>query len=531
MFGRIGRLYLSFVQKRCMSLMDSSSNKLYESLLKKSYLLPESGHDVLIIQPCVKGVCNIRNNATKGEHTPNIDEAIALIDSLEFWTTVDVISCNVRNPHHNSQTFFSKGVWEEISRIVVEYRDGQAPIETQDKLSTKSNNQVVKKRATAVLINWSRLTTSQLAYIQQAWLMPVYDRYTLVVQLFTLRSRTPEAKVQAKLAELGLLRSRIPAFFQTSGMIESLVNRSDFACKEQLMQIINEKETHLLNQLEKISKQRVNHKRSHRRGMEKHHLPLVAVVGYTNAGKTSLIRYLSKSDKLTSCPEVFATLDITHHRTRLPVPTTSDDSMAPDQCTGGIGLPGIQMLLLDTIGFMSDLPTSLLAAFRATLNECLEADLILHVVDISQPEWNSHSNHVEELLKDIGIPTEQSDNLDDNSNALDVPPKILRVGNKIDRIDSEFISTGFDALVSAKSGIGMNELTSRIQSLLMKRLGWFSRTVDISQGGSCLQWIYSNAMVTSVQASPSSAQRLRVTAIFTPVTWINFRKTFQMKSF
>ncbi|VDO75402.1 unnamed protein product [Schistosoma curassoni] len=75
--------------------------------------------------------------------------------------------------------------------------------------------------------------------MQQAWLMPVYDRYTIVVQLFNLRSRTPEAKLQAKLAEIGLLRARIPAFFETPNMIKCLVDRSDFATKERLLQILN----------------------------------------------------------------------------------------------------------------------------------------------------------------------------------------------------------------------------------------------------------------------------------------------------
>ncbi|KAH9584555.1 putative GTP-binding protein 6 [Schistosoma haematobium] len=227
--------------------------------------------------------------------------------------------------------------------------------------------------------------------MQQAWLMPVYDRYTLVVQLFNLRSRTPEAKLQAKLAEIGLLRARIPAFFETPNMIKCLVDRSDFATKERLLQILNQTEVSLLNQLEKISKQRIHHRRNHRRDMEKHHLPLVAVVGYTNAGKTSLIRYLSKSDKLASSPEVFATLDITHHRSRLPIlpNKVEENNMTSDQlfsengsdggCSNSIGLPGIQMLLLDTIGFMSDLPTNLLAAFRATLDECLDAVSLLRV--------------------------------------------------------------------------------------------------------------------------------------------------------
>ncbi|RTG91226.1 uncharacterized protein DC041_0007000 [Schistosoma bovis] len=196
--------------------------------------------------------------------------------------------------------------------------------------------------------------------MQQAWLMPVYDRYTLVVQLFNLRSRTPEAKLQAKLAEIGLLRARIPAFFETPNMIKCLVDRSDFATKERLLQILNQTEVSLLNQLEKISKQRIHHRRNHRRDMEKHHLPLVAVVGYTNAG------------------------------------------------------------------FMSDLPTNLLAAFRATLDECLDADLILHIVDVSQPEWQLQVNHVEELLCNIGVikkPTNSGHTND--SNAFE-PPQVLK---------------------------------------------------------------------------------------------------------
>ncbi|CAH8495222.1 unnamed protein product [Heterobilharzia americana] len=574
MFRHIGRSCLKSVQ-RCISWADSDSSKMYEVLLKKSYLLPEDGHDVLIVQPrhgCsyqvylravnrnfliqvpylmpISGTCgkrnhdhfmrlsstilstsclfscyqslgyhqdnhslksaeNISKNSTTCKYGPDVEEAVALVDSLEFWTTVDVVFCNVKGPYNNTRTFFSKGVWENVSKTVIEYRDGEKSIEKPNELPTQekiaSSNEAVKKRATAVLINWSRLTTSQLAFMQHAWLMPVYDRYTLVVQLFNLRSRTQEAKVQAKLAEIGLLRARIPAFFEIPDMIKILVDRSDFACKERLVQILNERETHLLNQLDKISRQRSIHKRNHRRDMDKHHLPLVAVVGYTNAGKTSLIRYLSKSDKLTSCPKVFATLDVTHHRTRLPIlPTASDDNTGDaDQCTSSVGLPGMHMLLLDTIGFMSDLPTNLLAAFRATLNECLEADLILHVVDVSQPGWNLQTDHVEKLLGDIGVFVEgpqNSKNMTDDG-VSGRPPEVLKVGNKIDRIESDFMYTGFDALVSTKSGAGMMELTSKIQLSLMRRLGWFSRTLDISQGSSSLQWIYSNAMVTNVHAS------------------------------
>ncbi|CAH8474763.1 unnamed protein product [Schistosoma turkestanicum] len=549
MFRNIGRFCRNVFEKRYSSLVDTNSNQVYDELLKKSYLLPENGHNVLIIQPHIKGIMYAKisnNNIYSHRHDPNVDEAIALVDSLEFWTTVGVIYCNVKAANANRGTFFSKGVWQNVSETVIAYRDGKQPIQNCDTLpmqeTNTSSDHLVKKQATAVLVNWSRLTTLQLALMQQAWQIPVYDRYTLVVQLFNIRSRTQEAKLQAKLAEIGLLRARVPAFFETPNMIKCLIDRSDFATKERLIEILNEREVHLLNQLEKISKQRSQHRRNHKREMEKHHLPLVAVVGYTNAGKTSLIRYLSKSDKLTSCPQVFATLDITHHRSRLPIlpnrieenNVTSDSLSTVDgnntvsHCSNSVGLPGIQMLLLDTIGFMSDLPTNLLAAFRATLDECVDADLILHVVDISQSDWQLQVNHVEKLLNNIGVLINKpikSEHTND-SDAFD-GPEILKIGNKLDRIESNNMYTGFDALISTKTGIGMKELTSKIQLAIMKRLGWFSRTLDISQGGSSLQWIYSNAMVTNVDISPSSAERLRITAVFTPVSWIKFCRTFK----
>uniref|UniRef100_A0A3Q0KCQ8 Putative gtp-binding protein hflx n=1 Tax=Schistosoma mansoni TaxID=6183 RepID=A0A3Q0KCQ8_SCHMA len=550
MFRNVGRLFRYFPDRRCSSLVDADSNKVYDELLKKSYLLPENGHDIVIIQPHIKGALYKRINNKfpyLPKNDPNVDEAIALVDSLGFWTTVGVIFCNIKAANTNRGPFFSKGIWQNVSDSVIAYRDGKQSVQTADTLPNEENNtfseHIVKKRATAVLVNWPRLTTLQLALMQQAWLIPVYDRYTLVVQLFSLRSRTPEAKLQAKLAEIGLLRARIPAFFETPNMIKRLIDRSDFATKERLIQILNQTEASLLNQLEKISKQRIHHRRNHRRDMEKHHLPLVAVVGYTNAGKTSLIRYLSKSDKLTSSPEVFATLDITHHRSRLPIlpNKTEENNMTSNQlssgnvsdgcCSSSIGLPGIQMLLLDTIGFMSDLPTNLLAAFRATLDECLDADLILHIVDVSQPEWQLQVNHVEELLCSIGVLVTKSTNSGhtSDSNTFE-PPQVLKIGNKVDRIGSNDVYTGFDALISAKNGTGMEELTSKVRLAIMKRLGWFSRTLDVRQGGPSFQWIYSNAMVTSVEASPSNSERLRITAIFTPVGWIKFCRTFKMAS-
>ncbi|CAH8555173.1 unnamed protein product [Schistosoma rodhaini] len=228
--------------KRCSSLVDADSNKVYDELLKKSYLLPENGHNIVIIQPHIKGALYKRINNKfpyLPKSDPNVDESIALVDSLGFSTTVGVIFCNIKAANTNRGSFFNKGIWQNVSDSVIAYRDGKQSVQTADTLLNEENNafsdHIVKN----------------------------------------LRSRTPEAKLQAKLAEIRLLRARIPAFFETPNMIKCLIDRSDFATKERLLQILNQTEASLLNQLEKISKQRIHHRRNHRRDMEKHHLPLV----------------------------------------------------------------------------------------------------------------------------------------------------------------------------------------------------------------------------------------------------------------
>ncbi|KAF8563802.1 hypothetical protein P879_09375 [Paragonimus westermani] len=473
---------------------------------------------------------------------PSIAEARALVDSLGSWKTIGAASFSLRGiVRFNRERFFTKGVWEEVTKTVELYRTGRQNPEQSDDAAETEN-----PRATAVLINWSRLSTLQISTMQRAWSLPVFDRYSLVVQLFNLRAKSQEAKLQAQLAELGLLRDRLPALFSFTPSDTKSTSAITGTSLLHVDQLLKERETRLLDQLTAVE-QRRQATRQHRREKQTHQFPIVTVVGYTNAGKTSLIRCLSGNQKLSSSPQVFATLDVTHHRARLPafhkhcLSAPSDTKVpAGSEHLSKFGLPGIHLLLLDTIGFMADLPTNLIAAFRATLEECLDTDLILHVIDISEPDWERRASHVDSVLTRAGVRVRlntttlspQSHFESDRADKLD-SPTILRVGNKVDcglTYVTETNRQELDFIVSTENLTGIAELCEGIEDKLSRYLGWLRHTVCINQGSPVLKWLYSNAMVTDISVAPEDAQRLYVSAVFTQASWSRLKHHFRVVS-
>ncbi|KAA0194295.1 putative GTP-binding protein 6, partial [Fasciolopsis buskii] len=443
---------------------------------------------------------------------------------------------NLRSVQPHRRRFFTEGVWQEVTRTVRDYCLIKTSEVAQDTTIPVNN----PTYATAVFFNWPRLRTEQVITMQEAWSVPVYDRYTLVVQLFTSRARTREAKVQAQLAELILVRARLPILFGSSSVSDRIVNDTPFGGSffGNLSQILKQKESLLMGELDEIERNR-RVSRKQRRERKQHQLPIVTVVGYTNAGKTSLIHSLTKSTKLTASPQVFATLDITHHRTRLSAGAEASNADGYSTCGSKTGIPGIQLLLLDTIGFMADLPTSLIAAFRATLDECLDTDLILHLVDISEAGWEKRLAHVDRELCQSGVHgnspvyhAARNHSDDETRHSLndsrDSPP-IIRIGNKVDHGIEYVDDTNkhlLDVLVSTKDGTGIKELSRIIELELMKCLGWVRHTVGLAQGSPILGWLYANAMVTDVIVAPNDTQRLHVSAVFTPAVWKQFLSIF-----
>jgi GTP-binding protein HflX len=213
--------------------------------------------------------------------------------------------------------------------------------------------------------------------------------------------------------------------------------------------------------------------------------PVVAIVGYTNAGKSTLFNRITGADVFAK-HQLFATLDPTMREVRM----TS----------------GRRIILSDTVGFISDLPTMLVAAFRATLEEVIEADLILHVRDISHAETDSQARDVEAVLGGLGIDTL----------AADAP--ILEVWNKIDLLSiitrEEAISAARfverpPVLVSAVTGEGVDALLTEID----RRLGRGDAVLELlvpADGGRLINWLYEEAEVLDREELPSGEVRARV---------------------
>jgi len=315
------------------------------------------------------------------------------------------------------------------------------------------------------------LTPVQQRNLERAWGAKVLDRTGLILEIFGRRARTREGVLQVELAHLTYQRSRLVRSWthlerQRGG--RGFLGGPGEAQIELDRRMLEERIEAIKRDLEKVSRTRALHRVRRTRSAT----PVVAIVGYTNAGKSTLFNRLTGAGVLAA-DQVFATLDPTMRAIKLE--------------------SGRRIVLSDTVGFISDLPTMLVAAFRATLEEVIEADLILHVRDIAHPESEAQRSDVEAVLGELGIDTVPTDR------------EILEVWNKIDAIggnarqellNSARFAEASPVLVSAITGEGIGELLATIDTRLGRNDALLEVTVPACDGRT-LAWLHAETDVLS----------------------------------
>ena len=314
------------------------------------------------------------------------------------------------------------------------------------------------------------LTPVQQRNLEKAWNAKVIDRTGLILEIFGRRASTKEGTLQVELAHLNYQKGRL---VRSWTHLERQRGGAGFMGGPGETQI--EADRRMLQEriirLERELEQVVRTRQLHRAKRKKVPHPIVALVGYTNAGKSTLFNRITGAGVLAE-DMLFATLDPTLRRMKLP--------------------HGRTVILSDTVGFISDLPTHLVAAFRATLEEVLEADLILHVRDLSDDDNQAQSADVMRILGDLGIGEAEG------------AERILEVWNKIDRLEPDAhdaivqkASTAENIIaVSAITGEGVDRLMDEISRRLSGVLTETTITLPVEKLA-LLPWLYNHALVDS----------------------------------
>jgi GTP-binding protein HflX len=342
---------------------------------------------------------------------------------------------------------------------------------------------LVKTHEAGLVVMDCALSPVQQRNLEKAWNAKVLDRTGLILEIFGRRAQTREGSLQVELAHLNYQRSRLVRSWthlerQRGGF--GFLGGPGETQIETDRRLIAERIAKIERELEGVKRTRKLHRDSRKRVP----YPIVALVGYTNAGKSTLFNRLTSAQVL-SADLLFATLDPTLRAIALP--------------------RGNRIILSDTVGFISDLPTTLVAAFRATLEEVIEADLILHVRDVSHGDTEAQSRDVGEVLRDLGI--EPAD------------PRIIEVWNKIDRIDAaerarlENLATrhkdgACPVLVSAITGEGTDTLIAAVEARLAVARLTLEVAVEAADGAG-MSWLHRHAEVLARSADPDG--RLHVT--------------------
>lgn len=314
------------------------------------------------------------------------------------------------------------------------------------------------------------LSPIQQRNLEKEWNTKVLDRTGLILEIFGRRAKTKEGTLQVELAHLNYQRSRLVRSWthlerQRGGF--GFMGGPGETQIEADRRLIGDRITRIENEIKKVQATR----RLHRAGRQRVPYRVVALVGYTNAGKSTLFNRLTHAD-VTAEDMLFATLDPTLRALTLP--------------------HGGKAMLSDTVGFISNLPTQLVAAFRATLEEVLEADIILHVRDIAHEDADAQQSDVDKVLRQLGIDTDASE-------------RILEVWNKIDRFDADQRENIANIaarrppekpcfMVSAETGEGVDELLAAIETRLAASRITLDLSVDASDGAG-ISWLHRNAEV------------------------------------
>jgi GTP-binding protein HflX len=283
-------------------------------------------------------------------------------------------------------------------------------------------------RADVVLFD-DELTGSQAKNLEEVLKLPVVDRSGVILEIFERRARSREARTQVELARLNY---ELPRLTRKWGHLSRQVGGIGVRGGEGETQleadrrVLTRRIARLRRDLERIDRMRRNQRRS------RSELPVVALAGYTNAGKSTLFNRLTRDGTLTE-DRLFATLDARLRR-------------------GALDAERWPVLFADTVGFIRKLPHDLVASFRSTLDEVVEADLVVHVVDRSHPRWEEQQRVAEEVLESLGVE----------------PERVLVVFNKRDRLDPEVPLEPGALAVSAVTGAGLDHLREAIGAQLAR---------------------------------------------------------------
>ncbi len=332
---------------------------------------------------------------------------------------------------------------------------------------TPGNAGAGKRRIDVAVVD-SALTPVQQRNLERAWNCKVIDRTGLILEIFGERARTREGRLQVELAALTYQRSRLVRSWthlerQRGGF--GFMGGPGETQIEADRRMIGRRITRLIGELNTVKRTRQLHRRARQRVPN----PVVALVGYTNAGKSTLFNTLTRA-RVTVRDQLFATLDPTMRAADLP--------------------SGRRLILSDTVGFISDLPHELVTAFHATLEEVCEADIIVHVRDAAHPDTEAQKKDVQAVLRDMGLGEAVDGALIEVLNKIDLlgPEERKVLANQVRRANRTLVP------LSALTGEGCAVLLA----VLDDRLSSASRLVNIvvaHDDGAALAWLYDHGHV------------------------------------
>ena len=420
-----------------------------------------SAENAVVLVPIVSNATSRAGRLHERSDESRLQEAVGLAEAINLQV---VHSCMVQVAKVKPGTFLGTGKVDEYKGLVAALDAGLVIVDHP-------------------------LTPVQQRNLEKAWDAKVLDRTGLILEIFGARAQTKEGRLQVELAHLNYQKGRLVRSWThlerqrgggggSGGFLGGPGETQIESDRRQLQERVNKLE----RELEKVRRTRTLH-RSKRKKIPH---PVVALVGYTNAGKSTLFNQLTGSSVMAK-DMLFATLDPTLRQLHLP--------------------QGTQVILSDTVGFVSNLPTHLVAAFRATLEEVIEAELILHVRDIADPDNAAQAEDVYSILSQLGV-------------AGDGHDRVVEVWNKTDLLSAETLQTvremrsaeATPVMVSAAAGTGIEEL----QELIEERIAGSDNVLDLNVPLSAmghLNWIYQNTHVIerTDQEDGSLVLKLRVT--------------------